>query len=116
LTEHKNLEKLITVYKDLSNDTNFVKIVPWEPGVLGRQRGGDKVKNIHIYTVDIFSGELGESSQISGEFLPIWANLVHCSAEEFADLGKFRPNRKKFARNFWGEIELRGFAHFGREK
>jgi hypothetical protein len=31
------------------------------------------------------------------------SNFVHCSAEEFAELGKFRPNRKKFARNFWGE-------------
>jgi hypothetical protein len=37
-----------TPYEDLSNDTNYVKIGRWEPGVLGRQRGGDKVKNIHI--------------------------------------------------------------------
>jgi hypothetical protein len=46
---------------------------------------------------------MGESAQlrfalkISGEILPIWANFVHCSAETFADLGEFRPNRKKFA-------------------
>jgi hypothetical protein len=53
---------------------------------------------------------------MSGKFLPIWANFVSCSAEKFADLGKFRPNRKKIARNFWGETELPGFAHFGREK
>jgi hypothetical protein len=26
----------------------YVKIGQWEPSVLGRQRGGDKVKNIHI--------------------------------------------------------------------
>jgi hypothetical protein len=37
------------------------------------------------------------------QFLPIWANFIYCSAEEFADLGKFRPNRKKFVRNFWSE-------------
>jgi hypothetical protein len=47
--------------------------------------------------------QLSFASKISGEFLPILANFVHCSAEEFADLGKYRPNRKKFARYFWGE-------------
>jgi hypothetical protein len=62
------------------------------------------------------SAQLNFASKISGEFSPIWANFVHCSAEKFADLGKFRPNRKKFARNFWSETELRGFAHFRREK
>jgi hypothetical protein len=62
------------------------------------------------------SSQLNFASKISGEFLPIWANFVHCSGEEFFDLGKFRPNRKKSARNFWGETQLRGFAHFGREK
>jgi hypothetical protein len=34
--------------QDLSKDTNYAKIDRWEPGVLGRQRVGDKVKNIHI--------------------------------------------------------------------
>jgi hypothetical protein len=59
------------------------------------------------YTVDIFSGEPGESAQLRfalKNFGRISSELgVHCSAEEFAVLGKFRPNRKKFARNFWGE-------------
>jgi hypothetical protein len=59
------------------------------------------------YTQEFFLGETcskwanprswGSPSKISGEFLPIWANFVHCSAEEFAELWKFRPNRKKFA-------------------
>jgi hypothetical protein len=49
------------------------------------------------------SAQLNFASKILGEFLPIRANFIHCSAEEFADLGKFRPNRKKSARNFWGE-------------
>jgi hypothetical protein len=62
------------------------------------------------YTVDIFSGEPGESAQlrspskISGEFLPIWANFVHCSAEEFADLGKFRPNPRNLPEIFEGDL------------
>jgi hypothetical protein len=54
-------------------------------------------------TQQIFFRANRANSKISGEFFPIWANFVHFSAEEFADLGKFRPNRKNFARNFWGE-------------
>jgi hypothetical protein len=41
-------QRSYSTYQDLSNDTNHVKIGRWEPGVLGRQRGGDKVKNILI--------------------------------------------------------------------
>jgi hypothetical protein len=76
---------------------------------------------ILICTVDIFSGKPGESAQLrfasknSGEFLSIWANFVNCSAEVFADLRKFRPNRKKFARNFWGESKLRGLLCNGND-
>jgi hypothetical protein len=72
---------------------------------------------VYFFTVDIFSGEPGESAQlkfalkISGEFFPIWANFVHSSAEEFADLGKFRPNRKKIARHFWGETRNNCCVH-----
>jgi hypothetical protein len=72
------------------------------------------IPNIHksvlaMCTVGIFRANRanprswGSPSKISGDFFPSWANFVHCSAEEFADLGKFRPNRKKFARHFWGE-------------
>jgi hypothetical protein len=62
------------------------------------------------YTVDIFSGEPGESAQLRfalKNFVRISSDLDEFrplfEAEEFADLGKFRSNRKKFARNFWGE-------------
>jgi hypothetical protein len=34
--------------QDLSNDTNFVNIGRWEPSICGRQKLGDKKKNIHI--------------------------------------------------------------------
>jgi hypothetical protein len=45
-TQGQNYSKV--TLQDFSNDPNYVKIDRWEPGVLGRQRGGDKVKNIHI--------------------------------------------------------------------
>jgi hypothetical protein len=47
-TQGQNYSKVTLTYQDLSNDTNYVKIGRWEPGVLGRHRGGDKVKNIHL--------------------------------------------------------------------
>jgi F0F1-type ATP synthase beta subunit len=57
--------------------------------------------NRPICTVDIFSGEPGESTQLSFTFKNIGrissGLSVHCSAEEFDDLGM---HRKKFARNF----------------
>jgi hypothetical protein len=43
-----SIKFLVGTCQDLSNDTNNVKIGRWEPGVLGLQRGSDKVKNIHI--------------------------------------------------------------------
>jgi hypothetical protein len=73
-----------------------------------------EINTVTIKNTVIFFGrnlfEMGESAQLRSalkNFGRISPNLGHCSAEEFADLGKFRPNRKKFARNFW---------HFGREK
>jgi hypothetical protein len=45
--KHPFFDPPYSTYQDLSNDTNYVKIGRWDPGVLGRQRGGDKVKNIH---------------------------------------------------------------------
>jgi hypothetical protein len=80
------------------------------------QRITDKVlyDRVLLYTVDIFSGEPDESAQLgfalknfgrfSSDFLPIWANFVHCSAEEFVDLGKFRSNRKKFVEIFGAKL------------
>jgi hypothetical protein len=56
-----------------------------------------------LYTVDIFSGEPGESAQLRialknfGRISSDLGDFGHCLAEEFADLGKFRPNRKKVA-------------------
>jgi hypothetical protein len=76
------------------------------------------VRPILTYTVILVRPKTGESAQLSfapkfvGEFLLIWANFVPISSQKFADLGKIRPNRQNFARIFWGEISLRGFAHF----
>jgi hypothetical protein len=64
----------------------------------------DYLSSVHIIYYYYFSRpkranprSWGSPSKISGEFLPIWANFVHFAADEFAVLGKFRPNRKKFA-------------------
>jgi hypothetical protein len=66
------------------------------------------LKLFSIYTVILVRPKTGESAQLSlapkfvGEFLLIWANFVPMSSQKFADLGKIRPNRQNFARNFLG--------------
>jgi hypothetical protein len=57
----------------------------------------------YTYTVDIFSGEPGESAQLKIALKNFGQISSDCSAEEIAYLRKFRPNRKKFTRNCWGE-------------
>jgi hypothetical protein len=47
-TEMKKYPMVTLQAKTLSNGTNFAKIGRWEPSICGRQRLGDKVKNIHI--------------------------------------------------------------------
>jgi hypothetical protein len=51
---------------------------------------------------------MGESAQLSfalkiaGEFLSIWASFPQISKFFGWTMDEIRPNRKKFARNFWG--------------
>jgi hypothetical protein len=61
---------------------------------------------------------MGESKQSSstskfmGEFYSIWANFVQCRAKNLLIWGKLAQIGKLSPKNFWGEIQLRGFAHF----
>jgi hypothetical protein len=60
-----------------------VKIGRWEPGFLERQRGGDKVKNIHIYIgsypAEDIKGLLKTSSQIKSVELSLLSSFTASS-------------------------------------
>jgi hypothetical protein len=47
-----------------------------------------------------------------GEYLSIWAKFVQCPAKNLLIWGNFAQICNNSPENFWGEILLRGFAHF----
>jgi hypothetical protein len=48
------------------------------------------------------SAQLSFAPKISGEFLSIWAKFPQISKFFGWTMDEIRPNRQKFARNFWG--------------
>jgi hypothetical protein len=58
-----------------------------------------------VFNFEIFTREPAQLSfapKISGEFLSIWAKFPQISKFFGWTMDEIRPNRKKFARNFWG--------------